>query len=97
MSMRTKSAPRRIYVRASKSLVCFGGLYFGPSEKNGSELDVATEVTIETLAPVGGRKRIKVTQVIGDKRSSENWVEKHLNFATRKAATESDAEQEAAQ
>lgn len=96
MTMRSKTSPRRIYIRTGKSLLCFGGLYYGPSDKKPTVLDKDLEVTCEVLPTVGGRKRVEVTQMVGDKRRVENWVEKHIVFAHREAAAEA-AEGDAAE
>lgn len=60
MSMKTASAPRRIYTRNDVVHVCFSGKYFGPGSE--SALSIEHPVTLELMESDGGRARVQVTQ-----------------------------------
>ena len=60
MSMKTLSAPRRIYSRNDVTHVCFEGRTYGTAAV--SELSLDLPVTCEKLKSDGGRARIMVTQ-----------------------------------
>jgi hypothetical protein len=60
MSMKTASAPRRIYVRNDVIHVCFNGRTFGPPAD--SQITPIAPVTLEKMASDGGRARVQVTQ-----------------------------------
>lgn len=81
MSMKSASAPRRIYVRNGQNLVCYGGLYFGPART--SEISAEKTVRIEVLPRSHGKARIAVTQGLGDNKVTENWSEQHIVFGSR--------------
>lgn len=83
MAMRSSTAPRRVYSRKGSPLVCFAGMYFGPSAKEESAIEAGKEVKIEVLDAVGGRKRIQVTARVGKGKVSENWTEKKVVFQPR--------------
>lgn len=72
--MRAQSAPRRVYSRNDVVHVTYGGVTFAPG-KEGTKIDLAKEVKIEVLDPAGGKKRIQVTQRVGQKSVKETWRE----------------------
>jgi hypothetical protein len=86
MSMRSSSAPRRVYSRGGSFVVCYGGVYFGPKASAESKINVEKEVTIEVLDSAGGKKRIAVTQRGKAGKVTETWNEKHLTFEKRASA-----------
>lgn len=89
MSMRSSSAPRRVYTRSGSLVVCYGGVYFGPPANKETKINSEKEVTIEVLENSGGKKRIAVTQKAGKAgKVTENWNEKKLVFKERGAAAE---------
>jgi hypothetical protein len=81
MSMKSSSAPRRVYARNGSPLVCYGGLYFGPAR--GSQIDCERTVRIAVLPRSHGKARIAVTQGLGDNAVTENWSEQHIVFGSR--------------
>ena len=88
MAMRAQNDGRRIYVRAGNLIILYGGVYFGPGAKAETKMDKEKEVSVEVLAPAGGKKRIAVTQKVGKEKVTETWNEKHLKFAKRTAEEE---------
>jgi hypothetical protein len=72
--MRAQNEPRRIYSRNNVTHVCYGGVYFSPG-REGTAINTEREVKIEVLDPVGGRKRIQVTQRVGKRTLKETWRE----------------------
>jgi hypothetical protein len=82
MSMKSASAPRRLYTRNGSVVVCYGGLYFGPARGN-SALTADKTVRIEVLPRSHGKARIAVTQGTGDNAVTENWPEQAIVFASR--------------
>lgn len=72
MSMKTASAPRRIYTRNDVVHVCFAGKYFGPTGE--SELSLDHPVTLEPMESDGGRARVQVVQKRkGQPTVTETW------------------------
>lgn len=84
MAMRSSDSPRRVYARAGSLVICYGGVYFGPSAKATSAINPEREVKLEVLAPAGGKKRLSVKQS-GKNPVSETWVQKQLTFKSRTA------------
>ncbi len=85
MAMRSATSPRRIYVRAGRPLVCYGGVYFAAPKDKESKLNIEKEVSIEVLDNAGGRKRIKVTQGTKNK-VHETWSETKITVEKRATA-----------
>ena len=75
MSMKKKSDPRRLYVRADQFLTLFDGRYFGKAKKL-TKVDADQPVSIAVLTPSGGKRRIQVTQ--GE--IVETWREQNVVF-----------------
>lgn len=70
--MRAQSDPRRVYSRNAVTHVLYGGVAFGPG-KEGTSVNVEREVRIAVLDPAGGRKRVEVTQRVGQRTVKETW------------------------
>lgn len=85
MSMRAHNAPRRVYTRNGLTVLCFGGLYFGPG-RDGTKVNTEREVKFEVIEPAGGRKRIQVTQKVGKATVKETWRETTVPIKHRKQA-----------
>lgn len=85
MAMRANSDPRRVYTRAGMPLVCYGGIYFGPS-KGESKINAEKEVRIDVLPNDHGKKKIQVKQKVGKNTVTETWPEQKIEFGTRTAA-----------
>jgi len=72
MSMKTASAPRRIYSRNDVTHVCFDGRTYGAPAS--SKLSLDFPVTIEKAKSDGGKARALVTQSrAGVKAITETW------------------------
>ena len=83
MSMRSSTAPRRIYTRSGTNLLCFGGLYFAPPGKGETKINPEREVHVEVLDRAGGKAHVEVSQKVGGKKVAEKWNEKHIEFGSR--------------
>jgi len=86
MSMRSSNSPRRIYQYKKSFLVCFGGSDFMPKHNSESTLNPEKEVRIEVLESSGGKKRIEVSQRVGNRTVKETWIERDLKRKPRNAA-----------
>jgi len=85
--MRSSTSPRRVYTRNGSLVLCYGGIYFGPNAKKGTEINSEKEVRIEVLENSHGKKRIQVTQKVGKKPAIvETWAEQELTFTPRTAS-----------
>jgi hypothetical protein len=72
MSMKTSSAPRRIYIRNNITHVCFDGRSYGAPAS--SKINLEFPVTLEKAKSDGGKARVIVTQVRpGVKVLTEVW------------------------
>jgi hypothetical protein len=84
MSMRAHNAPRRVYTRNGVTVLCFGGMYFGPG-KEGTKVNTDREVKFQVIDAAGGKKRIEVSQKVGKTNVKEVWRETTLAIKSRKA------------
>jgi hypothetical protein len=73
MSMKSLSSPRRLYLRAGKPVVLYGGFLFSMN-KGTSKVDADKNVRIEALPRSHGKARIQITQ--GS--VTETWSETSL-------------------
>lgn len=85
MSMRSATAPRRVYSHKGTLLVMHGGCYFSPGKEQ-TEVSVDKEVKIEVLDSAGGRKRIQITQRAGKNTVRETWKQANVKFESRATA-----------
>lgn len=77
MTMKSASAPRRLYTRAGYTLLLWKGKLFGVHTDK-CALNAKEPVTVEELPKVKGRSAVKVTQfvndpVLGSQSVSETW------------------------
>jgi hypothetical protein len=79
--MRATDDLRRVYKRNQVTHVCFAGLTFSPGKL--CQINPEKEVKIAELEPDRGKKRILVSQRIGQKTIKETWKQAQIPTHSR--------------